>query len=69
MIAKGHLISWPRVDRLNSKCPIDMTEAMAKGHLDQEKKNLQSTIIPKNVENDFFPSNSVGKNGYFCGTL
>ena len=42
-INNGNFITWPGIDDLNFKKLIDHTEATIKGHLDQERKNIQST--------------------------
>eukprot|EP00957_Ditylum_brightwellii_P048570 3685615-Ditylum_brightwellii.AAC.2 len=45
---------------------ISDTTAINKGHLDQERQNLQSTKItePKEEIQDAFPTNGVGEKTY-----
>ena len=54
-IRRGNFISWPGIDDLNFKKLIKTTEATIKGHMDQERKNLQSTKI------SFLPQSSTEK--------
>ena len=42
-IRLGHFQSWPGIDSVNFKNIIENLVPTAKGHLDQERKNLQST--------------------------
>jgi hypothetical protein len=58
----GNFITWPVSSPHNIIKYYKMTMAMAKGHLNQERKNLQSTkqLFPSNeeaflIENDHFP--------------
>ena len=52
-IKKGNFISWPGIDNLNFKKLIKTTEPTLKGHLDQERKNVQSTkTIPPSPLNN-----------------
>ena len=62
-IRKDDFILWLGIDDPNFKKLIDITEAALKGHLDKERKNLQSTksssfrttTIQKDIKNDAFP--------------
>ena len=65
-VQKGHLHSWPGIQNLNFKKLINDILPTAKGHLDQERKNLRSTkTLTENVsttktellEEDFHPAN------------
>ena len=42
-IKTGNFLIWPGIDILNVKKLLGTTNATIKGHLDQERKNLQST--------------------------
>ena len=42
-INKGHFITWPGINDINFNKFIKNTLPIAKGHLDQERANLQST--------------------------
>jgi len=50
-IANNHLVSWPGISKINFKLNIVDTQAMDLGHLDQERKHLQSTKNPSSPEN------------------
>ena len=54
-IKNGHFLSWPGIERLNFEKLIINKIPTAKGHLDQERSNLQST---KENEEDFNPSDN-----------
>ena len=53
-INKGNFITWPGIDELSFKKLIGSPLATELGHLDQERKNLQSTK-DKDTDEDFFP--------------
>ena len=53
-INKGNFITWPGIDGLSFKKIIGSPLATELGHLDQERKNLQSTE-DKDTDKDFFP--------------
>jgi hypothetical protein len=61
-IKNGNFITWPGIDSL-SLSSLPKSIASAKGHLDQERKNLQSTRVPGDptippdtlADDDFFP--------------
>ena len=68
-INKGNFITWPGIDDINFKTMLKTTEATLKGHMDQERKNSQSTK-PKSTpfednellaENDSFPEQITQK--------
>ena len=42
-IRKGHFITWPGITNINFEKTLVATTPSAKGHLDQERQNLQST--------------------------
>jgi hypothetical protein len=44
-IANGNFITWPGIDTLSIDAHLPKNIASAKGHMDQERKNLQSTRI------------------------
>jgi hypothetical protein len=57
-ISCGHFITWPGLTTANVRRYLPKSEATAKGHLDQQRKNLRSTKDkPFNeVEADFHPT-------------
>ena len=61
-IANGNLVTWPGIDQIQFQKILDTTIALEKGHLDQERKNLQSTT-PTNKDEieDNFPSQEQTK--------
>ena len=62
LIANGNLVTWPGIETLPFKKLLDTTLALEKGHLDQERSNLQSTQLPKNDTNDdYFPPKEMEK--------
>jgi hypothetical protein len=65
-IANGNFITWPGIDTFSIDAHLPKNIASAKGHMDQERRNLQSTRIKLatdtiEIENDdddddaFFP--------------
>ena len=55
-IKQGHFLSWPGISEINfSKCVTNITPT-AKGHLDQERANLQSTHKIDDTAEDFVPT-------------
>ena len=52
-IDRGNFISWPGIETIKFKKYIPNPEATAKGHLQQERKGLQST---RDDNNDHFPA-------------
>jgi hypothetical protein len=62
-IANGNFITWPGIDTLSIDAHLPRNIASAKGHMDQERKNLQSTRIKlatdkieiANNDDAFFP--------------
>jgi hypothetical protein len=44
-IANGNFITWPGIDTLSIDAHLPKNIATAKGHMEQERKNLQSTLI------------------------
>ena len=65
-IKNGNFITWPGINDLNFKKLLGTTMATEQGHLDQERKNLQTTSnIPSedntSSDNDFFPSKITHK--------
>jgi hypothetical protein len=57
-IRNGNFITWPGIDSLSIDKHLPKSIASAKGHLKQERKNLQSTkpAIAANDDDEFFPS-------------
>ena len=51
-IKNGNFITWQGIDELSLTKHLPPSIATAKGHLDQERKNLQST---KSIDDDYFP--------------
>ena len=49
-IRKGHFLTWPGIRDINFEKTLIATVPAAKGHLDQERQNLQST---KSTEEEF----------------
>ena len=70
-IKNGHFITWPGISTINFKNILPTTIATEKGHLDQERKNLQSTKISKQEINDddMFPQQSIIKNSEIFGKM
>jgi hypothetical protein len=62
-IRNGNFITWPGIDDLSIDLHLPKSIASAKGHLNQERKNLQSTRVPlpaqdqnnDQSEDTFFP--------------
>ena len=51
-IKNGNFVTWPGIHKLQFEKLIGTTIASEKGHLDQERKGLQSTIHPTNEDDD-----------------
>lgn len=63
-IGKGNFVTWPGIDSLNFTKLVGPTIPAAKGHLDQERKGLQSTktqIKLEDAHEDAFPEQSLRK--------
>ena len=58
-IRKGHFITWPGIHEINFEKHISNIVPTAKGHLDQERSNLQTTKKQINsdehMDEDYFP--------------
>jgi hypothetical protein len=63
-IRNGNFITWPGIDDLSINAHLEDSVDSAKGHLDQERKNLQSTRIKletdetnvtDETDEDYFP--------------
>ena len=54
-IQRGNFVTWPGIDNLNFKKLLGTTEATLKGHLDQERKNLQTTKTTASLVPAIFP--------------
>ena len=54
-IHRGNFISWPDIEDINFERILKTTLATAKGHLHQEKQNLQSTKLNSTTDEDHFP--------------
>ena len=52
-IKQGNFVTWPGVDTLNFSKLLGTPMATAKGHLDGERKNLQSTKQSTNLDCNF----------------
>ena len=53
----GNLITWPAIDEVAKEKFLQSTVASAKGHLNQEKMNLQSTkTFTSQQDDDYFPT-------------
>ena len=66
-IRKGNFVTWPGINEINFKKFIINILPTAKGHLDQERANLQSTKRTDNDDNtdeDYFPMDGMGKKTY-----
>jgi hypothetical protein len=58
-VKNGNFITWPGLDTASIIKHLPPSVASAKGHLNQEQKNLQSTKIKiEDVDDDFFPPTS-----------
>jgi hypothetical protein len=52
-VRNGNFVTWPGIDTLPLEAHLPKSKATAMGHLDQERKNLQSTrITVETDEND-----------------
>ena len=69
-IKKGHFITWPGLSPHTTLVKhLTTTVASAKGHLDQERKNLQTTKIPykeSETDDDKFPQSPTPVKTYDC---
>ena len=63
-VRKGHFITWPGIEEIKFEKNIINTLPTAKGHLDQERANLQSTKKSKTDIEDFTPSEGTGNKTY-----
>ena len=70
-INKGHFLTWPGINEINFPKFVTNILPTAKGHLDQERANLQSTKKPHDNadENDYFPQDGIAKKTYENATL
>ena len=59
-VNKGNFITWPGIEDTKFQKLLEKPLATALGHLDQERKNLQSTKL-ENVEDDAFPDKIPAK--------
>ena len=65
-IKNGNFVTWPGIGSLNFSKLLGTIMATAKGHLDGERKNLQTTQ-QTNIQNDEFPAkNTVRTNNQFA---
>jgi hypothetical protein len=55
---RGHFITWPGLTTANVRRYLPKSEATAKGHLDQQRKNLRSTKTSplSDIEADYHPT-------------
>jgi hypothetical protein len=63
-IKNGNFITWPGLDTLSIEAHLPKSIDSAKGHLDQERKNLQSTRVQlpttsSEDDDNFFPSPDI----------
>jgi hypothetical protein len=63
-IRNGNYLSWPGIENINFKNIIRDTTAIEKGHMDQERKNLQTTKPAPNIQADYFPTDGIGQKTY-----
>ena len=68
-IRNNHLTTWPGIHDINFNKHLPPSEATSKGHLDQERKNLQSTKPCDPVDHDFFPPKSDTRSHDCCATI
>ena len=71
---KGNFLSWPGIESILFKKYLPRLMATAKGHLGQERKNLQSTKLQielDDIDSDNFPKNDTlnKKNSSSCVTF
>ena len=55
-ISNGNFITWPGIENINFNALLKTTIATAKGHLDQERENLQTTKQTTEINLDHFPA-------------
>ena len=60
-IRKGHFITWPGITNINFEKHIKNIIPTAKGHLDQERANLQSTKEKNDKTEDYEPTDGIAK--------
>ena len=66
VINKGNFISWPGINNLNFKMLLGTPLATSLEHLNQEKKNLQSTkFIKENDTDKLFPLKESKTHNWF----
>ena len=66
-IRNGNFVTWPGIEDLNFEKLIGTTTASELGHLDQERKKLQSTKDTPQEEDNFFPATIEEKTyNIFC---
>ena len=64
-IRKGHFITWPGIENINFEKTITNLLPTAKGHLDQERANLQTTKSTQATEDkDFVPADGIAIKTY-----
>lgn len=66
-IRKGNFVSWPGISDINFTKILGTTEANEKGHLDQERKGLQSTKTLPTIldhDNEHFPTKEPTSKSY-----
>jgi hypothetical protein len=71
-IKNGNFITWPGIDNLSLGNHLPPSIITAKGHLNQESKNIQSTKIKDaTIDSDFLPSSSEPNHKTFdaCATI
>ena len=60
-IRNGNLVTWPGINDINFEKYVQNLVPTAKGHLDQERSNLQSTKENNPEEEDFKPTDGKEK--------
>ena len=65
-IRKGNFVTWPGIDTLNFTKLLGTPLATAKGHLDGERKNLQSTKLSSEFDYNFPTKISNTTNNIFA---
>ena len=64
-VRRGHLLSWPGITNINFEKVLGTTIAAEKGHLDQERQNLQSTrVMSQSYVDDYHPKTDNGTKTY-----
>jgi hypothetical protein len=65
-ISRGHFITWPGLTTANVRRYLPKSEATAKGHLDQQRKNLRSTKQNLKRGGSRLPPNTGNRTNKLC---